>query len=89
MLISIHTSCVASSSPSSSSVGATPRDFFAFLKAWHSLCVTKEEELRRELGHLDKGLNKLDSAAEVVHDLKTNAHQQEKDLRVAQAAADR
>jgi dynein heavy chain 2 len=87
MLISIHSSCVAM--PGSLVPGATPRDFFAFLKAWHSLCVTKEEELRRELGHLDKGLSKLDSATEVVHDLKTNAHQQEKDLRVAQSAADR
>lgn len=87
MLISIHSSCVGMGGSAGSS--ATPRDFFAFLKAWHNLCIAKEEELRHELGHLEKGLNKLDSAAEVVHDLKTNAHQQEKDLRVAQAAADR
>jgi dynein heavy chain 2 len=86
MIISIHSSC---SAQSGQGTAATPRDFFAFLYSWHGLCITKEEELRHELGHLEKGLHKLDSAAEIVNDLKTNAAQQEKDLKVAQAAADR
>jgi dynein heavy chain 2 len=86
MIIGIHSSC---QSAPGHGIAATPRDYFAFLHTWHSLCGSKESELRTELSHLDKGLEKLDSAAQVVHDLRTNAVQQEKDLRVAQAAADR
>lgn len=80
-IVSIHDSCVAS--------GATPKDYVTFLKTWHSLYNLKKKELLLELGHLEVGLFKLDSAAEVVRDLRTNAAQQEKDLRIAQAAADK
>jgi dynein heavy chain 2 len=80
-IVNIHDSCV--------SMGATPKDYVSFLKCWYALYNLKKKELLVELGHLEAGLSKLDSAAEVVHDLRTNAKQQEKDLRVAQAAADR
>ena len=60
-----------------------------FLQTWYNLCTTKREELSRDLKHLDAGLSKLESAAEVVNDLRTNAVQQKKDLAIAQAAADR
>jgi dynein heavy chain 2, cytosolic len=82
MVIAIHDSCC-------SSLHATPKDYVSFLKTWHSLCTLKKKELAHDLGHLEAGLSKLDAAAQVVHDLRTNAAQQEKDLRVAQAAADR
>eukprot|EP00981_Chlorochromonas_danica_P004240 scaffold857_cov152-Ochromonas_danica.AAC.23 len=82
MLVSIHESCCTM-------LNATPRDYVTFLKTWHGLCMSKKMELSRELSHLEAGLSKLDAAAEVVHDLRTNAVQQEKDLRIAQAAADR
>ena len=81
MVLAIHDSCV--------SQGATPRDFTSFLRMWYGLYTIKRQELKRELSNLQAGLFKLDSAAEVVHDLRTNAVQSEKDLRVAQAAADR
>eukprot|EP01033_Poteriospumella_lacustris_P002713 gene2718-1970_t len=82
MIVNIHDSCVSMG-------GATPKDYVTFLKSWYALNNLKKKELLVELGHLEAGLSKLDSAAEVVHDLRTNAKQQEKDLRVAQAAADR
>ena len=81
MIIALHNSC--------SVLGAAPRDFMAFLRSWYNLCTTKKHELTRDLSHLEAGLFKLDSASEIVNDLRTNAAQQEKDLRVAQAAADR
>lgn len=81
MVIGIHESC--------SSLQATPRDYLALLQTWVFLYNLKKAELTRELGHLEAGLFKLDSASEIVNDLRTNAKQQEKDLRVAQAAADR
>lgn len=81
LIISIHESCMDG--------GATPRDFLSFLTSWHGLMTTKKVELVKELGHLDAGLSKLDSASEVVNDLSTNAEKQEKELKVAQAAADR
>lgn len=81
MILSIHKSCEPH--------GASPKDFLAFLAAWHSLCTSKKLELKRQVDNLEAGLSKLDTAAEVVHDLRTNAAQQEKDLRIAQAAADR
>lgn len=81
MILSIHKSC--------ESQGASPKDFLAFLSAWYALCTSKREELKHQLKNLESGLFKLDSAAEIVHDLRTNAAQQEKDLRIAQAAADR
>ena len=81
MVVNIHDSCL--------NLGATPKDYITFLKTWHSLFNMKRKELLRDLGHLEAGLSKLDSAAEVVHDLRTNAAQQEKDLKIAQAAADR
>ena len=82
MLLAIHDSCLAP-------LEATPKDYVTFLKTWHHLYGIKKQELARELGHLEAGLFKLDSAAEIVNDLRTNAVQQEKDLRIAQAAADR
>jgi dynein heavy chain 2, cytosolic len=81
MVLAIHDSCV--------SQGATPKDFTAFLRMWHGLHTIKRQELKKDLSNLQAGLSKLDSAAEVVHDLRTNAVQSEKDLRVAQTAADR
>ena len=81
MVLAIHDSCV--------SQGATPKDFTAFLHMWHGLHTTKRMDLKKDLSNLQAGLSKLDSAAEVVHDLRTNAVQSEKDLRVAQTAADR
>lgn len=83
MVMAIHESCT------SSTVSATPKDYITFLKTWYSLFMLKKQELTRELGHLEAGLYKLDSASEIVNDLRTNAAKQEKDLRVAQAAADR
>ena len=59
------------------------------MNSWHSLYHIKRRELQENVGHLDAGLYKLDSAAEVVNDLRTNAQQQQKDLAVAQTAADR
>jgi dynein heavy chain 2 len=81
MVMAIHESC--------SGLNATPKDYVSFLQTWHSLFSMKKKELLRDLGHLEAGLFKLDSASEIVNDLRTNAAQQEKDLRVAQAAADR
>ena len=81
MVLAIHGSC--------EKLNATPRDYLAFLRVWHGLHQQKRQELLRDLGHLEAGLSKLESAAEVVNDLRTNAVQQEKDLRVAQTAADR
>jgi len=81
MVLSIHGSCI--------SQGANPKDYVVFLKTWYSLYKIKKEELRRDLGHLEAGLSKLDTAAEVVNDLRTNAVQQQKDLAAAQQAADR
>lgn len=81
MVMALHESC--------STLGATPKDYMSFLQTWHSLHTIKKKELLRDLGHLEAGLFKLDSAAEIVNDLRTNAVQQEKDLRIAQAAADR
>jgi len=42
-----------------------------------------------DLKHLEAGLFKLDSATDIVNDLRTNAKQQAKDLAIAQTAADR
>jgi dynein heavy chain 2 len=81
MVIAIHSSATP--------LNATPKDYITFLKTWYSLFMMKKKELLTELGHLEAGLSKLDSAAEVVHDLRTNAVQQEKDLKIAQTAADR
>ena len=81
MIISIHESCTVE--------GASPRDFLAFLTTWQNLISAKKVELSKDLGHLDAGLNKLDSASEVVNDLSNNAEKQEKELKIAQAAADR
>ena len=81
MVLAIHGSC--------EKLGATPRDYMAFLRVWHGLHQQKRQELLRDLGHLEAGLSKLESAAEVVSDLRTNAVQQQKDLNVAQTAADR
>lgn len=81
MTISIHSSCEAH--------GATPKDYITFLQTWHGLYAIKKQELLRDLGHLEAGLSKLDTASEVVNELRTNAAQQQKDLAVAQAAADR
>lgn len=81
MILNIHQSCVAK--------GASPRDFISFLNTWHVFCTSKKQDLRIELEHLEAGLFKLDSASEIVNDLKTGAAQQEKELRVAQAAADK
>ena len=81
MVMAIHESC--------NPLNATPKDYISFLHTWHALFTMKKKELLRDLGHLEAGLFKLDSASEIVNDLRTNAVQQEKDLRVAQAAADR
>jgi dynein heavy chain 2, cytosolic len=82
MIISIHNSCVTS-------LDATPRDYMVFLQTWYNLSTKKKQELSQDLSHLEAGLSKLESAAEVVNDLRTNAVQQKKDLAIAQAAADR
>jgi len=81
MVMALHESCAT--------LGATPKDYITFLQTWHSLYMAKKQEVLRDLGHLEAGLFKLDSTTEIVNDLRTNAVQQEKDLRVAQAAADR
>ena len=82
MIIQIHNSCVDQQ-------GAVPRDYIAFLKMWYNLCLVKKAELINDVGHLEAGLDKLESAAAVVNDLRTNAKQQEHDLKIAQAAADK
>ena len=81
MILAIHDSC--------SSLGAAPRDYMAFIRSWYNMATTKHSELTRDLKHLEAGLNKLDSASAIVNDLRTNAAQQKKDLRIAQEAADR
>jgi len=81
MILDIHNSAV--------SLGATPKDYISFLKTWLTLYQIKKSEISSELGHLEAGLSKLLSAADVVNDLRVNAAQQEKDLRIAQTAADR
>jgi dynein heavy chain 2 len=82
MVIGIHNSCVTK-------LSSTPREYIAFLNTWYSLYNVKKTELTSELKHLEAGLSKLDSAAEIVNDLRTNAATQQKDLALAQAAADR
>jgi dynein heavy chain 2 len=82
IILAFHASVVTA-------LGATPRDYIIFLRTWYQLYNVKKAEIQRDLGHLEAGLSKLDSATEVVNDLKTNAVTQERDLRVAQAAADR
>ncbi len=79
LILGIHSSCA----------GASPRDFLSFLSAWYCIYGEQKEKVLQELGHLEAGLNKLDSATEVVNDLRTNAAQQAIDLKQAQAAADR
>ena len=81
MILTIHKSCDFQ--------GASPKDYMCFISTWHSLCTLKKYELQQELKHLEAGLGKLDSAAEIVHDLRTNATQQKKDLVIAQQAADK
>lgn len=81
MVMAVHESC--------SSLGATPKDYISFLQTWHSFYTMKKKELLRDLGHLEAGLFKLDSATTIVNDLRTNAATQEKELRIAQVAADR
>jgi dynein heavy chain 2, cytosolic len=81
MILAIHKSADA--------LGASPRDYICFLSTWYNMSTQKKEELQLELNHLEAGLYKLDSAAEIVTDLRTNAAQQRKDLTVAQAAADK
>ena len=83
MILSIHASC------SGQGLNASPRDYVTFLKTWYSLYTTQKYEEKKNLGHLVAGLNKLDTASAVVNDLRTNAQQQQKDLAVAQTAADR
>jgi dynein heavy chain 2 len=82
MVLGIHNSAV-------NTLGASPRDYLVFLQAWQNLYNVKKEELLQELGHLDAGLAKLDSATDIVNDLRTNAHKQQKELAIAQTAADR
>ena len=82
MMISIHSSSVTQQN-------ATPKDYISFLRTWANLCNMKRSELVRDVSHLEAGLEKLESAAKIVNDLRTNAAQQEKDLKIAQAAADR
>jgi dynein heavy chain 2 len=81
MIINIHNSCAP--------LEASPKDYIAFLRAWYELYTIKKQELVRDVGHLEAGLSKLESAATIVNDLRTNAEQQKRDLAVAQAAADR
>eukprot|EP01035_Chromulina_nebulosa_P017589 gene17589-23159_t len=80
-IISIHSSMIDSD--------ATPKDFITLLQTWKNLFESKHLELNRDLTHLKAGLSKLESASQIVNDLRTNAAQQEKDLRNAQEAADR
>ncbi len=80
MVLAIHGSCVQH--------GANPKDYIIFLRTWYSLYLIKKEELQTNLKNLVAGLYKLDTAAEVVNDLRTNAVQQQKDLATAQKAAD-
>jgi dynein heavy chain 2 len=86
MVMAIHRSCAIGRG---SKLGANPKDYVGFLKTWHSLHQSKKRELETEVSHLDAGLYKLDSASTVVNDLRTNAVQSQKDLAVAQTAADR
>lgn len=58
--------------------GATPRDYIAFLQTWFDFYTIKHKEMSRDLENLKAGLFKLDSATEIVNDLRTNAVQQEK-----------
>lgn len=81
MIQSIHSSCIP--------YGGTPKDYLTFLQSWLLLFSEKKVEVTNELNHLQAGLSKLESAAAIVNDLRTNAKQQEIDLRNAQAAADR
>ena len=81
MILTIHKSCDFQ--------GASPKDYMCFITTWHALSSMKKRELVLELKHLEAGLFKLDSAAEIVHDLRTNATQQKKDLGIAQTAADK
>jgi dynein heavy chain 2 len=81
LILSIHESSLEG--------GATPRDFLALMQAWKGLLGAKRVDLVRDLGHLEAGLHKLDSATEIVNDLSTNAGKQEKELKVAEAAANK
>ena len=83
MVIAIHTSSCGAP------LGATPKDYITFLQTWYRLYMSKKEELVLDLKHLEAGLFKLDSATDIVNDLRTNAKQQAKDLAIAQTAADR
>lgn len=47
---------------------ATPRDYVSFLQTWHRLYTLQKQALLTELRHLQKGLFKLDSAAEVPYE---------------------
>ncbi len=59
------------------------------LKTRYALYGSKKDEVSFELGHLQAGSNKLESAAAIVNDLRTNAVQQKHDLKIAQTAVDR
>jgi dynein heavy chain 2 len=80
MIISIHTSMLK--------YDASPRDYLSFLNTWLNLYSLKKLELKNELSHLDAGLSKLNTATEVVNELKINTKNNEVKLKIAQTAAD-
>jgi dynein heavy chain 2 len=79
-LVSIHNSCRER--------GATPSEFIAFLNNWSQMYDKQAEKVGTELGHLQGGLGKLEGAAKTVDELSQSAGIKQKELGVAQLAAD-
>jgi dynein heavy chain 2 len=67
---------------------ATPRQFVTLLNNWNDLYDNLCGSLNTDLGHLKAGLGKLEEAAETVDHLEKEAKIQQKELAVAQVAAD-
>lgn len=81
-IVGIHDAC-------KEAVTATPREYITFLHTWCRLHEEKRQGLGTELSHLKAGLSKLQTAAKMVDELSKNASVQQKELQVAQIAADR
>ncbi|OQR98203.1 dynein heavy chain [Achlya hypogyna] len=69
-------------------LGATPREYVAFLATWQDLFNEKSKQLLLDVQHLKSGLSKLEEASATVDELSRSAGVKKRELGAAQVSAD-
>ncbi|KDO32540.1 hypothetical protein SPRG_03015 [Saprolegnia parasitica CBS 223.65] len=69
-------------------LGATPREYIAFLTTWSDLFTEKSKQLLLDVTHLKSGLSKLEEASSTVDELSKSAVIKKRELGAAQVSAD-